>query len=97
MTESKRASGSDMTKVDAHEITAEEYEEIPEITEEMFVRGEWKLNGKPIRRGRPPKAKEDLKLPTRLRLDPDVVAHFKATGPGWQTRINDALRKVAGL
>jgi uncharacterized protein (DUF4415 family) len=32
-----------------------------------------------------------------IRLDPDVVAHFRAGGPGWQSRINAALRKVAGL
>jgi uncharacterized protein (DUF4415 family) len=32
-----------------------------------------------------------------LRLDPDVLAHFRATGPGWQSRINEALRKAAGL
>jgi uncharacterized protein (DUF4415 family) len=34
---------------------------------------------------------------TTLRIDPEVLAYFKATGPGWQTRINDALRKAAGL
>lgn len=27
-----------------------------------------------------------------LRLDPDVLAKFRATGPGWQTRVNEALR-----
>ena len=27
-----------------------------------------------------------------LRLDPDVLAKFRATGPGWQTRANEALR-----
>ncbi|GEO82885.1 BrnA antitoxin family protein [Pararhodospirillum oryzae] len=32
-----------------------------------------------------------------LRLDPDVVAHFRAQGPGWQTRINTILRDAAGL
>jgi uncharacterized protein (DUF4415 family) len=32
-----------------------------------------------------------------IRLDPDVVAHFREEGPGWQSRINAALRKVAGL
>lgn len=32
-----------------------------------------------------------------LRLDPDIIKHFKATGEGWQTRMNDALRKAAGL
>jgi uncharacterized protein (DUF4415 family) len=30
-----------------------------------------------------------------LRLSPSVLEYFKATGPGWQTRINDALKKVA--
>lgn len=32
-----------------------------------------------------------------LRLDPDVIAAFRATGDGWQTRMNEALRKAAGL
>ncbi len=32
-----------------------------------------------------------------LRLDPEVIDHFRATGPGWQTRMNDALRRAAGL
>ena len=32
-----------------------------------------------------------------LRLDQDVLAHFQEGGPGWQDRINAALRKAAGL
>jgi uncharacterized protein (DUF4415 family) len=40
--------------------------------------------------GRPPEP--DRKIPIKLRLDPDIVAAFKATGEGWQTRMNDALR-----
>jgi uncharacterized protein (DUF4415 family) len=32
-----------------------------------------------------------------LRLDRDVLAHFQNDGPGWQERINEALRKIAGL
>ena len=31
-----------------------------------------------------------------LRIDRDVLAHIQAAGPGWQDRINEALRKVAG-
>jgi uncharacterized protein (DUF4415 family) len=31
-----------------------------------------------------------------LRIDQDVLEHFRATGPGWQDRINDVLRKAAG-
>ncbi len=31
-----------------------------------------------------------------LRIDRDVLDHFQAGGPGWQDRINDALRKMLG-
>jgi len=45
-----------------------------------------------IRRlGRPQKA--DRKVSVTLRLDRNVVERFKAAGPGWQTRINAALKK----
>jgi len=41
------------------------------------------------------------KAPTKnlvsLRLDPDVIAHFRKGGPGWQSRINETLRKAARL
>lgn len=45
--------------------------------------------------GRP--KSENPKVAVSLRLDQEIVARFKATGPGWQTRINDALRDAAGL
>jgi len=44
-----------------------------------------------IRVGRP--LKPDRKISVKLRLDRDVVERFKATGAGWQTRINAALKK----
>jgi uncharacterized protein (DUF4415 family) len=44
-------------------------------------------------RGRPPV--ENPKRAVKLRIDPDVLDAFKATGPGWQTRINDTLRAAA--
>lgn len=47
------------------------------------------------RRGRPPV--ENPRRHVSIRLDPDVLAHYKSTGKGWQSRINDALRKAAGL
>lgn len=31
-----------------------------------------------------------------LRIDRDVLEHFQEAGPGWQDRINEALRKLAG-
>ncbi len=48
-----------------------------------------------VRRGRP--KLERTKQHVSLRLDPDVLESFKATGPGWQARINEALRKAAHL
>ena len=41
-------------------------------------------------RGRPPA--DDPKLPVTIRLDRDVVDKFKATGKGWQGRINAVLK-----
>jgi uncharacterized protein (DUF4415 family) len=38
---------------------------------------------------------DNPKIQVSLRLDPDVVAHYRASGPGWHTRINDALREAA--
>jgi uncharacterized protein (DUF4415 family) len=48
------------------------------------------------RRSRGPQKAPTKKL-ISLRVDPDVLAKFKATGTGWQGRMNDALRKAAGL
>lgn len=49
----------------------------------------------------PPKAKAPVipggKETVALRLDREVLAHFQDDGPGWQDRINAALRKAAGL
>jgi uncharacterized protein (DUF4415 family) len=67
-------------------------DDAPEWTQEMFERADVYQGDKLIRRGRPPSANPKQAL--KLRLDPDVVAHFRATGPGWQTRINDTLRRA---
>ena len=45
------------------------------------------------KRGRPPQAV--TKTQVTLRLDPKVIDYFKADGPGWQSRIDEALKKVA--
>lgn len=47
------------------------------------------------RRGRP--VSDNPKGRVTIRLDNDVLSHFRAQGPGWQTRVNEALRKAAGL
>ena len=49
------------------------------------------------RRGRPPLPIGQKKQQVTMLLDPDVLAHFKKDGKGWQTRVNSALRQAAGL
>jgi len=51
----------------------------------------------PLRHVEPPKPRPDRKVSTTIRLCPDILEAFKADGPGWQTRINDALRKSLDL
>jgi uncharacterized protein (DUF4415 family) len=70
-------------------------DDLPEITDAMLARAELRHGDKLIRRGRPPSAAP--KQAIKLRLDADVVEHFRATGPGWQTRINATLRHAARL
>ncbi|SFG17402.1 Uncharacterized conserved protein, DUF4415 family [Novosphingobium sp. CF614] len=60
-------------------------EEAPEILRAAFAQP----------RGRPKgSTKAAAKQSISLRLDPDVLAYFRATGPGWQSRINEVLRKA---
>ena len=95
MPENKRAISTDLDKLDAHEIQPEEYEDIPELTDEWFDKAEFGVGKTVIRSAkRPGRPKSDAtkKLIT-LRLDPDVIERFRATGPGWQSRINVALRE----
>jgi uncharacterized protein (DUF4415 family) len=93
MTVRKRSIKSDFAKVDAHRITRAEYDEAPALTPEMLDRGELRYGNKIIRRGRPPL--EHPKEAVKLRLDHDVLAAYRRTGRGWQTRINADLRKAA--
>jgi len=71
-------------------------DDAPELTDEWFAGADFYREGKLIRHGGRPK-KVAPKKAVSLRLDPDVVAHFREEGPGWQSRINAALRKAAGL
>jgi uncharacterized protein (DUF4415 family) len=44
------------------------------------------------KRGRPVKAPDECKEQIALRVDKDVLDWFRAQGPGWQTRMNAALK-----
>jgi len=91
MTENKRAIATDLARLDAHEIQPEEYEDIRELTDEWFDKAEFRIGDKVIRRGRPPL--DAPKQLVSLRLDQDVIERFRATGRGWQSRINAVLRE----
>ncbi len=71
----------------------------PEWTEEMFRKSkpfaeafpELHANMKKNLGGRPKSA--NPKQAISIRLSPEVLEHFKAGGPGWQSRIDDALKR----
>jgi uncharacterized protein (DUF4415 family) len=98
MSEKGRGTRSDLKKVDAYVLRKEAYDEIPEPTDDDFARGVWRRGCKTLPggpRGRP--KSKNPKRPVSLRLDPEVLAHFRRSGRGWQSRINAALRKAAKL
>lgn len=74
-----------------------------EWTDDMFRRAAVYRGGKLIKPadgtltkpGRP--KSDDPKKQVTLRLDSIVLEKFRATGPGWQSRINAELRKALGL
>jgi uncharacterized protein (DUF4415 family) len=63
----------------------------PELTDEFFEQADEYLGGKLVRRGRG-RPVGSHKTATTIRLDDDVLDAFKATGQGWQTRLNAALK-----
>lgn len=85
--------------------TKEDWDDVsdnPEWTEEDFRKARPFAEVFPdladsIRRSRGRPAVDQPKRQISLRLDPDVIDAFKATGKGWQGRINAALRKAAKL
>jgi uncharacterized protein (DUF4415 family) len=78
-------------------------DDAPELTDDILERAEISIGGVVIRPangtltkpGRPRSAAP--KKSVHLRLSPDVLTYFRKSGPGWQTRIDEALRKAAKL
>ena len=71
-------------------------DDAPEVTDAMLAGATLYDGDKVIRRGRPPLG-EKPKQPVTLRLDADVIAAYRATGTGWQSRINADLRRAQKL
>jgi uncharacterized protein (DUF4415 family) len=83
---SPRTLGSDLARVDAHVVKPAEYKDLPEFTDDMLSRAVVKKGGRP--KSENPRQLISLRLPT------DVIAKWRATGPGWQTRMADRLARV---
>ncbi len=82
----RRSLKSDLARVDAHVVKKGEYDELPELTDEMFARAKVNKGGRPV--------SENPRKLLSIRLPVDVIERWKATGPGWQTRMADRLSKV---
>ncbi len=88
----------DKGKVSLDEYEAAHGEDIPEWTDKDFARARRMREVFPeivdafdrLRGQRGPQ-KKPTKERVGLRLDHEVVEHFRATGPGWQSRINEVL------
>ena len=66
-------------------------EDAPEITRRWIAGADLYRGKKLVRRGRPAGAAK--KTQTTVRISKEVLAFFRATGPGWQTRMDEALKK----
>ena len=82
----RRSLKSDLARVDAHVVKGGEYDELPELTDDMLARARVKKGGRPV--------SENPRKLLSIRLPADVIERWKATGPGWQTRMADRLSKV---
>ena len=75
-------------------------DDAPEWDDEDFQKAEFKIGDQVIRaatgtyakRGRP--KLDNPKTLVTLRLDPDVLARLRASGPGWQSKVNAILKKA---
>lgn len=64
----------------------------PEWTEKMLAEAKPASEVLPNLINRRGKQKTPTKISTTIRLSPEVIEHFKASGSGWQTRIDEALK-----
>lgn len=72
-------------------------DDAPELTEEFFDKAEAFKGDTFIRRGRGRPPSETRKELISIRLDPEVLDRLRASGPGWQSRVNGLLRQALGL
>jgi uncharacterized protein (DUF4415 family) len=66
-------------------------DDAPALNRSWFEEADIMVGRKVVRRGRP--AGTAKKQAISIRLDRDVLTHFRKAGPGWQARINETLRR----
>jgi uncharacterized protein (DUF4415 family) len=71
-------------------------DDAPRLDRAWFAEADLYVGKKLVNKGGRPKSLAP-KVAINIRLSPDVLAHFRASGKGWQTRIDGALRKAVGL
>ena len=76
------------TRRDDSPLTAGELSTLRPLREVLPELAEWSRQRKRARAG------EAHKQAVSIRLSPEVVAFYKARGPGWQTRIDETLRAI---
>ena len=64
-------------------------DDAPEITDDWLDGADWAIGGRPIA---PPRRRGMVEM--RLDIDADVAAFFLMSEPGWEQRVNEALRKA---
>ena len=77
-------------KNNAGDQSWEDPDDAPELTSDYFETADLYEGSTLVRRGRP--KLEKPKQLVSMRLDQDVIASLRATGPGWQSRANDILK-----
>jgi uncharacterized protein (DUF4415 family) len=97
----RNISGSGKVSDDRSSFESDLDDEIVEFDDSFFENARVVIGGKVVReatgtftrRGRPPKPEGERKVLVSLRLAPEIVEWFRATGPGWQSRIEELLRR----
>jgi uncharacterized protein (DUF4415 family) len=78
---------SENKRYTVHDLTISEEDDAPDLSQSPWVET---FAATAVQRGRP--KSHNRKVSTTIRLDADIVEKFRAEGPGWQSRMNEALR-----
>ena len=87
MSESKRATAEDSDRPMSPDDIGWDPDDAPELDEAWFEQADVRIGGRLVQRGHRPGETERLVLPT------DMVDRFRSRGPGWQIRVESALKE----